>query len=323
MEPIKLKGPPKAYQDYLKREKDIEIALQRNALSRMLFIIIDSQPNERYNDALAKKYYSVSNSKKLPNPKVTAIHLRQLRDAHFIKRVEKQGKYQFYDIDWNGLFDVLRFYNFSEFSLRKKSFNVRRLFYSCLMSKTLQKDGSYKTSIADFSAPYTEEKTEQASEEIVNNYFKPYLERAVKIYKTYAPVEEDDDGFPVYWEDKIPKNFDTIDFPIIHVLTKFDAIFFDSFPNTFSEEIGAVLNLKKSKKLSLSGTLILNYFRNFLNETKDYFQYCDSSLPEFVLLEAFNKEIKNLDYQIEQFDINEDFIGGKEHDNSRGKSKKE
>jgi len=313
MDEIKLTKTPKAIESYLKREKYVEDAIHSNALNRVLFLLIDSKPNERYNDALAKRYYDTSDSTKLANPKVIAIYLRKLRDAQIIKRVEKQGKFQLYDVDWNGLFDIIRFRKFLTLNPNKADHTMayrKGMFYSFIIHGYKDEKCEFKTVLEACFSSYPEPETERLSNELVEKYFKPYFERTMQYYKKYrSELPVDENGEPFIPEDTFepPKNFETIDFDIYHVLNKFDRTFFSDFPTVFQPDIEQLFkNNKINQASNLTKFLLRNYGRVY-QKRFDRGEYYSSSQPEYVLLESFNREIKKLDFQIIQYDDDQRF----------------
>lgn len=101
-----------------KRANYIRAAIEKPAIARVFFLILDGK---NYTKEIAQAYYSSGKNKKMKssqagNPKVIAIYLSTLKEAGLIKKKEKEGKIQRYEIDWNGLFDVISLGNKSEFA---------------------------------------------------------------------------------------------------------------------------------------------------------------------------------------------------------------
>jgi len=133
MKNVELKTLPKSFLDYKSREKYVKDALFSKSLCRTLLLIINSDKHNRNNKYLAEKYYDTNKSKNmpkkpLPNPKVMSIYLRKLREGHIIKRIEKEGKKQIYDVDWKGIFDILRFYAIEEYEYKDRFMGVSSFF---------------------------------------------------------------------------------------------------------------------------------------------------------------------------------------------------
>src|SRR3989344_5766448 len=189
-----------------KKSKYIKEATVKPSIARVFFLILDGID---YTKAIAESYYSSGTNKKmksLPNPKVIAIYLSTLKKAGLIKKKEKEGKIQKYEVDWNGLFDLVSFWNLGEFS--EAYWNMG---YGDMGDEKVKKINEFF--IDNFVKPYFEKRKEElklayghlkiGGEVSKNSIFRYPLQEAYKL------LEKHGEDFCT-----IPKHFDNVDFTL-------------------------------------------------------------------------------------------------------------
>lgn len=303
---------PKSYKRYIKREKHVEESLSKNSLCKIFCLIVKGI---NYNDKIARYYYE-NKEGKFHNPKVTAIYLRKLRDAGIIKRNKMDGRKQLYEIDWIGLFDILRFRNISEIKSSpnrppKNSKFSQALYnflikydkdviwlprYNTIFSPNLEKsDEDYQ-----FKAP-VKKISEKRIEEILKKFcfkiLKPYVEEYVDL--KFREIRIDIDEPEPYTQIKFLSNdeeeigVDNIDFTIDTILESFDDELMDEFPKNFKEEL-KLHEFDERGILSDFNSFIFRILWSSDSIHSHKFQYKKSSNPnpKYVLLKSINNEFK-------------------------------
>lgn len=302
---------PKAFKKYTKREKYVEEALSKNSLCKIFCLIVKGI---NYNDKIARVYYE-NKEGKFHNPKVTAIYLRKLRDAGIIKRGEMDGRKQLYEIDWLGLFDVLRFRNISVFvafpykapstsKFSKALYDFAELKdkkiiwlprYNKILSSKLDKSDNG----SQFKKP-VKKISEKGIEEFLKKFcfkiFKPYVEEYVEL--KFKEIRIVIDELEEYEEIKILSNdeeeigVDNIDFTIDNILDSFDNELMVVFPRNFKEELKLHEHDERGI-LSDFNSFILRILWDYYLPYSNKSEYKKSSPnPKYVLLKAINNEFK-------------------------------
>jgi len=290
-------GEPKSYQRYREREKNIQNVLLKNSVCK-IFCLIANGTN--YNDAIAKEYYK-GKEQKFYNPKVTAIFLKELRDAGIIKRADREGRKQIYEVDWQGLFDII-LYKDSMVHPAQEAFRMSHFFYH----PWIRDDENGKNKKIEFMAPLgielTENQIEKIKEKICLNLFKPYVEEYIrlKLISQYIDIEK---PFPyrelVYSIDNKGnqiQNIELIDINILDILKDFDKEFIDSFPDTFEQEIRKIITLAEKKKIPDYINFILqsysHYYKGDIFSKKREYLETEIPNPKNKLLRSFSNEFK-------------------------------
>jgi hypothetical protein len=303
---------PKAYDTYVKRENLIEEVLEKNSLCKIFCLIVNGI---NYNDAIAKEYYK-NKDKKFHNPKVTAIYLKQLREAGFIKRGEKQGRKQIYEIDWRGIFDILLFRNILNPHINEP-FSISHYFYSIISSG---ESTYYSEKIEGWlfgtmfgltnDKKYSEKQIEKILNDICFKFFKLYIEEyiSLKLITTYTEIKD----HYRYWEldysrDKkgnLLENIELIDFNILKILEDFDTEFTKKFPDAFKVEFYKIIKNMNNKNIP-------DYLQIILRNYKAYYEchnfsmkmdYNESEIPnpKYKLKNSFIKEFEKSSFKFDE-----------------------
>jgi len=280
---------PNEINEYNKIEKEVEKVINSPVLCRILFLIIDGI---NYNDALAKAYVNTNKNENktiLSNPKVMAIHLANLRQANVINRKEKEGRKQIYEVNWNGILNIIKFRNITK--TEKKIFGLSELFYQRYGSRY-----SIKKKIKELSVgrKYNEGGIKKLTEEISLNLLKPFFEEYVWYTKNLMPFTtyfSEKKGTP--WQREFTsvatKNFDNIDFNLLYLLEKFDKILIEVIPKLYSDLIKKSIKNKRLKQYFLYS--LVNYYLSYEEEARMYY----SENPEGIVLDRFCKLLSDID----------------------------
>jgi hypothetical protein len=283
---------PKAYQEYIKIEDAVEKVIHKKSLCKILSLIISGI---NYNDSIAKSYYEQYSEKKFSNPKVTSIFLKELRDTNIIKRGEIQGRKQIYEVDWMGLFNIIRFRNIGNWD-QNDCFKLSPWFY-----EPTEIQYEPKKKILKWSSPASEEAIERVCKDFCQKFFRPFIDKYVewrltiniKNGRTYITKTDDP------WGEKV-KVLSNIDFDILHLLTQFDNEMENYFPSTFEQEFRSLIkNSKISEAPEIIQFILSKYKDVFYNENLKE-QYYESENPGNALLSSFNTELKTIGVQMEE-----------------------
>lgn len=299
---------PESYTHYKNKISSIENAISKKSLCKIFCLIIKGI---NYNDMISRVYYS-NNKDEIHNPKVTAIYLKELRDAGIIRRGDKDGRRQLYEIDWLGLFDILRFRNINKISYNEpnENFRISHALYGFLGSKSseltwlpnynnVNKPERDKT-IKDFKfkAPQdkiSEEKIEDFLKEFCFNIFKPYVEEYVNLNlrKFLINIDDPEPHTEVKYlsQDENGIYVDNIDFTIYDVLESFDKEFMEEFPKNFKDDIN-LHELAKRGLLSDFNSILLTilWHSDSIHVFKHQYRRKSIPNPKYVLLKSIKNE---------------------------------
>ncbi len=234
-----------------KKAKHIREATEKPSVARVFFLILDKID---YTKAIAEAYYCSGNNKKmksLPNPKVIAIYLSTLKQARLIKKKEKEGKIQRYEIDWNGFFDLISLGN-GEFS--EAYWNAG---YGNFNLKDFKKINKFF--INNFVKPYFEKR----KEELKLAYHR--LEINGKTRKEdihYYQLKEAHELNEKYGTEycKIPKYFDNVDFNLDYEINTISSLIIA--PYYFNNQL-IVKFLKNKKNRNNPLFLIFDFIKKY------------------------------------------------------------
>jgi len=296
---------PVAYQRYKLREKYVEKALIKKSVCKVFFLIANGT---NYNEAIAEEYYG--KKAKFHDPKVTSIYLKELRNAGIIKRGERDGRKQIYEVDWQGLFDILLFRDIFSHPA-KKTFGMTHFFYQHIPSGS-STDANDKI---DYWTPsicfirlkliekeiFNEKQIEKIIEKICFKFFKPYVEEYVssKLSKKYTRINE---PFP-YLELTYPrddkgnliKDIELVDCDILEILNDFDVEFTEKFPTVFENNFKEILTHQGTKDIpDFLKYIILSYDTG--NKYAEKMEYKKSGIPnpKNKLKNAFMEEFQKV-----------------------------
>jgi hypothetical protein len=238
------------------KSNHIREATEKASIARVFFLILDGVD---YTKSIAEAYYSSGSNKKmnkkLPNSKVIAIYLSTLKEAGLIKKKEKDGRIQRYEIDWLGLFDLISLGNAGEFS---EAYHY-----------------SFETLI-DFP------KINQTNQYFIDNFVKPYFEKRKEELKlAYGYLNKDKDCKYYYslkeanmLQEKhgkdfcfIPLNFDNVDFNLDNEIKIISSVIVAPYYYNY-ELVARFLKNKKNKENPIYP--IFNFIRWFNERNSEY-----------------------------------------------------
>lgn len=252
------------FQDGLKQ---VDAAIHGPIQARALFLILDGVDT---NVGIAKALDQ--------QQKVTSMHLRRLREAGIIKRVEREGREQPYQVDWDGILKILKYHKHKVLAGKTKSVFVR-------------------FGVSNLYEPYCRpneklENLQKAFDKIlVDAFLKEFFYKAKEeLKKPYYSWDFSEEKRKIL--EKKPNNFNLVDFDIEYLLKVFDRGLMDYSPTVFMEELKKLNNDSSIKEGLPSAWFFLNHFITARNSSiRDLTR---EKVDEALLLQIFDKNIKTL-----------------------------
>jgi len=280
-----------------KRSKYIQRIYNKPSITRIFFLILDGKD---YGQELSKRYYDSKNRnvrmKANSNPKVISIYLRKLLDAGLIKKGKKEGHIQRYEIDWNGVFDVIVFGNTTKISEGWTNIVSDCLNYNKVVKpkdkKRFVEEEIYKFFIDNIVKPYFVSKKDYLNlpkVETKNLTLSGYFDERGFHDGCYS-WDEIEDIEKKYGDNKDikiikPHNFDSINFSLEEEFKNI-RIILEHIYETNPQFINEYLKNEKNKKC------VLYWFYNFERNFNKMFQGYYENKPEGKVIDNIYKILK-------------------------------
>lgn len=215
------------------RRYSIKKVIDSEVLSNIFFLVYRLSTNHKkqsYNDKLAREYMpnlNISHRKSSINkgisPKVMAQHLRKLREAGFIVANEKEGRFQFYDINIEMLALTMMYYD-GEYIFVGDKFKRGRHTPFYLSQKLAVPFNSEKNDKAKLVAKSKPEYHIVIKEALVNTFIPTFLNSILKSMDNKNETYE-----------YIPQ--------ISEFLYQLSDLLFEELPKYYKEEIGNMASI--------------------------------------------------------------------------------